>query len=89
MATITLRKIFSTYLNISIFPCENRDSWQTGDDATLQDQDGCPHEPVQGHDAWRFVIAELAALGARKTLEHTVDVVLTLLALQNHNVPRN
>lgn len=53
-----------TYLHISILPSENGDSRQTSHDAAFQDENRGPHQPVQGHDTGRVVLAGFATLRA-------------------------
>lgn len=64
-----------------VFPCEKSDGWQAGDDAALQDKYRRSHQPVQGYDAGRAILAGLASLGARQAFEHPALGVLALLTL--------
>lgn len=64
-----------------VFPCEKSDGWQASDDAALQDKYRRSHQPVQGYDARRAVLAELASLGARQAFEHPALGILALLTL--------
>lgn len=64
-----------------VFPCEKSDGWQASDDAALQDKYRRSHQPVQGYDARRAILAGLAPLGARQAFEHPALGVLALLTL--------
>jgi hypothetical protein len=71
---------------VSVFPRKKDDGWQAGDDATLQDQYRRAHQPIQGHDAGRVILAGLAPFGARQTFEHPALGVLALLALLTNQI---
>lgn len=73
--------IYRSYLHVSIFPCKKSDGWQAGDDAALQDQNRRAHQPIEGHDARRVVLAGLAPFGARQAFKHSALGILALLAL--------
>lgn len=72
---------YGSYLHVPIFPCKKNDDWQASDDAALQDKYRRSHQPVEGYDARRAVLAGLASLGARQAFEHSTLGVLALLAL--------
>lgn len=74
-------KSYGSYLHVPIFPCEKNDDWQASDDAALQDKYRRSHQPVEGYDARRAVLAGLASFGARQAFEHSVLGILVLLAL--------
>lgn len=70
-----------SYLHMSVFPCEKSNGWQASDDAALQDKYCRSHQPVEGYDTGRAILAGLASLGARQAFKHSALGILALLTL--------
>ena len=60
---------------MTVAPSENGDDGQTADDDDLQNEDGRPHDPVEGDDARAVVFADVASLRAGQALECAYVVV--------------
>ncbi len=66
---------------MAVSPGEEGHCRQTADDDDLQDEDGGPHDPVEGDDARTVVLAHVAAFRTRQTLVLVLVVVHALHAL--------
>lgn len=64
-----------------VFPCEKSDGWQASDDAALQDKYRRSHQPIQGYNTGRAILAGLAPLGTRQAFEHSALGILALFTL--------
>ena len=66
---------------MAVSPGEEGHCRQTADDDDLQDEDGRPHDPVEGDDARAVVLAHVAAFRTLQTLVLVLVVVHALHAL--------
>ena len=64
-----------------VAPGENGHDGQAADDDNLEDEDGGPHDPVEGHDARAVIDANVATLRAGQALESAFLVVQALHVL--------
>ena len=71
------------YLDLAVFDGEEDEEGQHADDDGGQDEDGGAHHPVERQQTGPAVLARVAALGARQTLEHVRLVVPRRQALRS------
>ena len=60
---------------VAVFVGEEDHDGEAADDDALEDEEDGPQDDVKGHDAWRAVLALIAALGTGKTLECLIQIV--------------